>query len=97
MKPLVSILIPAYNAEETIAYAIQSALAQTWPRREIIVINDGSTDRTGEIVQRFASQEVLVISSENRGARRRSISAIGMLRVISSRSWIRTIYWRQTR
>lgn len=68
MKPLVSILIPAYNAEETIAYAIQSALAQTWPRREIIVINDGSTDRTGEIVQRFASQEVLVISSENRGS-----------------------------
>jgi glycosyltransferase involved in cell wall biosynthesis len=67
MKPLVSILIPAYNAEQTIAYTIQSALAQTWPRREIIVINDGSTDRTLEIVKRFASKEVLVISSENRG------------------------------
>jgi glycosyltransferase involved in cell wall biosynthesis len=67
MKPLVSILIPAYNAERTIAYTIQSALAQTWPNREIIVINDGSTDRTLETVQRFASKEVLVISSENRG------------------------------
>lgn len=67
MKPLVSILIPAYNAEQTIAYTIQSALEQTWSRREIIVINDGSTDRTLEIAQRFASKEVQVISSENRG------------------------------
>lgn len=67
MKPLVSILIPAYNAEQTIAYTIESALAQTWPRREIIVVNDGSTDRTLEIVQRYASKQVRVISSENRG------------------------------
>jgi glycosyltransferase involved in cell wall biosynthesis len=35
MKPLVSILIPAYNAEEWIAYTLRSALAQTWPPKEI--------------------------------------------------------------
>ena len=42
VKPLVSILIPAYNAEQWIAEAIESALAQTWPRKEIIVVDDGS-------------------------------------------------------
>jgi glycosyltransferase involved in cell wall biosynthesis len=67
MKPLVSILIPAYNAEKWIRYTLQSAIAQTWPRKEIIVLNDGSTDRTPGIVSRFASKEVAVISTENRG------------------------------
>jgi glycosyltransferase involved in cell wall biosynthesis len=67
MKPLVSILIPAYNAEEWIAYTLRSALAQTWPRKEIIVVDDGSRDRTARIVRRFASKGVALISTENRG------------------------------
>jgi glycosyltransferase involved in cell wall biosynthesis len=67
MKPLVSILIPAYNSEKWIAETIRSAIAQTWPRKEIIVVNDGSTDRTGAIAQRFTSKEVSVVSTENRG------------------------------
>lgn len=65
MKPLVSILICAYNAEKTIAETLQSALAQTWPRKEIIVVNDGSGDRTPEIVRQF--REVVLISTENQG------------------------------
>jgi glycosyltransferase involved in cell wall biosynthesis len=67
MKPLVSILIPAYNAEKTIAHTLQSAIAQTWPQKEIIVINDGSKDGTAEILRRFASKGVAVVSTENRG------------------------------
>jgi len=67
MKPLVSILIPAYNAEKTIAYTLQSAVGQTWPHKEIIVVDDGSTDRTAEIARRFASKGVVVVSTENRG------------------------------
>jgi glycosyltransferase involved in cell wall biosynthesis len=67
MKPLVSILIPAYNAEASIAYTLESVLAQTWQRKEIIVINDGSTDRTGEIVRRFTSKSVKCVTTENRG------------------------------
>jgi glycosyltransferase involved in cell wall biosynthesis len=67
MKPLVSILIPAYNAEKSVAYTLQSAIAQTWPHKEIIVINDGSTDRTAEVVRPFASKGVTVVSTENRG------------------------------
>ena len=65
MKPLVSILIPAYNAERWIADTIRSALAQTWPRKEIIVIDDGSRDRTLEIARQFASREVRVITQQN--------------------------------
>lgn len=68
MKPLVSILIPAYNAEKWIAYTLQSAIAQTWQRKEIIVVDDGSTDRTGEIARRFASKEVAIVASKNQGA-----------------------------
>jgi glycosyltransferase involved in cell wall biosynthesis len=68
MKPLVSILIPAYNSVEWIADTIQSAMAQTWPRKEIIVVDDGSKDRTAEVARRFASKEVVVVSTENQGA-----------------------------
>ena len=67
MKPLVSILIPAYNAEELLAYTLQSAIAQTWQRKEIIVIDDGSTDRTAEVARRFASKDVKVVSTANQG------------------------------
>src|SRR5882762_2821404 len=68
MKPLVSILIPAYNSEEWIGDTIRSALAQTWQRKEIIVLDDGSRDRTAEVARRFASKEVTVVSKENGGA-----------------------------
>lgn len=67
MRPLVSILIPAYNAQKSIAYTVRSAIAQTWPHKEIIVINDGSNDETAEILRRFASKAVAVVSTENRG------------------------------
>ncbi|MFN9715810.1 MAG: glycosyltransferase [Planctomycetota bacterium] len=56
MRPLVSIVIPCFNAERTIAEAIQSGLDQTYEHREIIVIDDGSTDRSLEIIQSFGNQ-----------------------------------------
>ena len=68
MKPLVSILIPAYNAERWIAETVQSAIAQTWPRKEIVIVDDGSTDQTFSIARTFASKEVRVVSKENHGA-----------------------------
>jgi len=68
MTALVSVLIPAYNAQESIVDTIESALAQTWPRKEIVIVNDGSTDRTLQIAQRFASKSVLVVTQENQGA-----------------------------
>ena len=53
---LVSILIPCYNAERWIAQAIDSALAQTWPEKEVIVIDDGSTDGSLEVIKRYAGR-----------------------------------------
>jgi len=68
MKPLVSILIPAYNAEWWIADTIRSALEQTWPRKEIIVVDDGSRDQTLRVARQFASEVVSVVTQENQGA-----------------------------
>src|SRR3954464_13410106 len=67
-KPLVSILIPAFNAEEWIADSLRSAIAQTWPNKEIVVVDDGSKDRTAAIAREFAAQGVRVITQANQGA-----------------------------
>jgi glycosyltransferase involved in cell wall biosynthesis len=53
MAPIVSILIPCYNAERWVAQAIESALAQTWPEKEVIVVDDGSTDRSLDVIRQF--------------------------------------------
>jgi glycosyltransferase involved in cell wall biosynthesis len=66
--PLVSILIPAYNAERWIGATIESALAQTWAHKEIVIVDDGSTDGTLGIARRFASNVVRVVSQPNQGA-----------------------------
>jgi len=68
MKPLVSILIPAYNAEHWLADTIRSALVQTWSRKEIIVVDDGSTDKTFSIARQFVSADVKSVTQENAGA-----------------------------
>lgn len=68
MKPLVSILIPAYNAEQWLAETLRSAVAQTWKNREIIVVDDGSKDGTLALARRFESEGVRVVTQENRGA-----------------------------
>jgi glycosyltransferase involved in cell wall biosynthesis len=68
MDPLVSILIPCYNAAPWLAETIRSALAQTWPRTEIIVVDDGSRDDSLAIARGFESRGVKVIAQPNRGA-----------------------------
>lgn len=77
MKPLVSILIPAYNAEKWIGYTLHSAVNQTWPRKEVIVVDDGSRDRTAEVARGFASKNVKVVSTEHRGLSRAVNNAFG--------------------
>jgi glycosyltransferase involved in cell wall biosynthesis len=68
MRPLVSILIPAYNAQEWVGDTIESAIGQTWSRKEIVVVDDGSTDQTLSVVRQFASKEVSVVTQTNQGA-----------------------------
>jgi glycosyltransferase involved in cell wall biosynthesis len=52
--PRFSVIIPAYNSAKTLARAIDSVLAQTWPAHEIIVVDDASSDETGEVAARYA-------------------------------------------
>jgi len=66
-SPVVSVVIPAYNADTWLAEAIQSVLDQSWQDFELIVVNDGSTDRTTEVVRGFKNRRISCISQENRG------------------------------
>lgn len=68
MKHLVSILVPAFNAQEYVGDTLASAIAQSWPRKEIIVVDDESTDRTLAIAKRFASETVKVVTQKHQGA-----------------------------
>lgn len=55
-EPFVSIIIPCYNAERYVGEAIESALAQTYPNKEVIVIDDGSTDGSLEVIKSFGKR-----------------------------------------
>jgi len=75
-NPLVSVIIPAYNAERYIGEAIESVLTQSYEPVETIVVDDGSTDRTAEIARSYTGVEVVV--QENTGpsaARNRGFAA----------------------
>lgn len=65
--PLFSVVIPLYNKELFIAQTLQSALAQTLTDFEIIVVNDGSEDKGGDVVQSFTDARIHYINTENRG------------------------------
>ena len=66
MNPLVSVIIPCYNCDRWISEAINSTLAQTYPNIEIIVVDDGSTDSSLEIIKSY-SDRVNWITGSNQG------------------------------
>lgn len=65
-RPFVSIIIPAYNEEKVIGRTIESVLAVDYPRREIIVVDDGSTDKTFQIIKSY-KPKIKVIHKPNGG------------------------------
>jgi glycosyltransferase involved in cell wall biosynthesis len=67
--PLVSVLMPVYNSQRYVAQAVESILQQTFADFELIILNDGSTDRSLSILQRYAARDprIQLISRENRG------------------------------
>ena len=67
-QQLVSVLIPSYNAESWLAQTLESVLCQTHQALEIIVVDDGSTDRTVEVAWAYVNQGVRVIRQSNAGA-----------------------------
>jgi glycosyltransferase involved in cell wall biosynthesis len=74
---LVSIMMPAYNAENYIQTAIDSVIAQTYQDWELIIINDGSTDKTRELAEAYTDPRIRVFDQENGGestARNNAIS-----------------------
>lgn len=73
--PLVSVIIPAYNAERTIGAAITGALTQTYERVEVVVVDDGSTDRTRDICESYGDL-ITFVAIENSGtANARNVAA----------------------
>jgi len=68
MADLVSIIVPCYNAERWLGQALDSVLAQSWAPTEVIVVNDGSRDRSLTVAQGYESQGIKVINQPNRGA-----------------------------
>jgi glycosyltransferase involved in cell wall biosynthesis len=68
MKPTVSVVIPAYNHERFIGAAIESVLDQSFEDFELIVIDDGSTDGTGEVIKRYNDNRLIPLHQENQDA-----------------------------
>lgn len=65
--PNVSIIIPAFNQAKYIKEAVQSVLSQTYPDFEVVIVNDGSTDNTGEILSTITDERFKVIWQPNAG------------------------------
>jgi glycosyltransferase involved in cell wall biosynthesis len=66
-EPLVSVIMPAYNAERYIDEAVQSVLQQTWQNWELIIVNDGSTDGTRSYLDAQTDPRIYLYHQENQG------------------------------
>jgi glycosyltransferase involved in cell wall biosynthesis len=78
--PLVSVVIPAYNHERFVGAAVESVLQQTCPDLELIVIDDGSRDRTAEVVQGYTDSRLSYYYQENQDAYNTINRGLGMAR-----------------
>jgi glycosyltransferase involved in cell wall biosynthesis len=66
-QPLVSVIIPTYNSAQYLPETIESVLSQSWKNFEIIVVDDGSTDNTSEILRGIQSDKIQYIRQDNSG------------------------------
>ena len=69
-NPLVTVIVPAFNAERTLAETLRSVLSQTYRNIEVFVVDDGSTDGTADVARSFVSDDprVTLIRKENGGS-----------------------------
>jgi len=77
---MISVIIPAYNHEQFIGAAVESVLGQTWTDLELLVIDDGSTDRTGAIVQGYKDSRLTYLFQENQDAFNTINRGLGLVR-----------------
>ena len=66
-QPLVSVIMPAYNAEKYIVESVESIINQTYQEWELIIINDGLSDKTGSLIKELIVRDSRIISLENDG------------------------------
>jgi len=66
-NPIITVLMPAYNASKYISDAIKSVLTQTYQDFELVIVNDGSTDDTLDIVNSFTDSRIVIINQNNMG------------------------------
>ena len=95
MEPTVSVIVPVFNSEEYLERCVDSILNQEYQDLELILVNDGSTDRSGEICRRYEEQDprVLVMTKENSGVSDSRNLAIGQavgkyLQIVDSDDWL---------
>lgn len=95
--PLISVIIPVYNVEKYLRRCLDSVIAQTYQKLEIICVDDGSIDDSGKICDQYAVRDarIKVIHQENQGlsaARNRGIDAAteSILHSLTAM----TIFWR---
>jgi glycosyltransferase involved in cell wall biosynthesis len=86
MPPRLSVLMPVYNAQRYVAQAVESILHQTWTDFEFLIVDDGSTDRSLKILQRYAAQDsrIRLISRPNTGC----VRALNELLQLAQGDWI---------
>ena len=65
--PEISVILPVFNSEEFIGKAIESVLAQTFEDFELIIVNDGSTDSSKDIIDSFSDDRIRIINQSNQG------------------------------
>ena len=70
LRPLISIIIPVYNTEQYLSVCIESIISQDYPHFEIILVDDGSTDRSGQLCDDWAARDarIVVLHRDNAGA-----------------------------
>jgi glycosyltransferase involved in cell wall biosynthesis len=76
--PEVSVIIPVYNMEQFLEDCLNSVLAQTFTDFEIVIVNDGSTDRSAAIVEQIATKDnrFVILHQENKGLSKRAIQEL---------------------
>jgi glycosyltransferase involved in cell wall biosynthesis len=67
IRPLVSVIMPVYNADAFVGASLESILSQTYTNLQVVVVNDGSTDNTQAVLDRFSDRRLQVVHQANSG------------------------------
>ncbi len=66
-NPLISVIIPTYNRANFLGEAIESVLSQTYKNLEVIIIDDGSTDDTRQLIEKYTDKRIIYLYQEHGG------------------------------